>query len=72
MAVIKFSQDYQGRLTDNANFDKAGDVVERYNLSTCLLLVEAGIAEWVEQPAEDAPTEEQPVKRTRKAKAATE
>lgn len=70
MAVIKFLHDYQGRLTDNANFDKAGDVVERYNLSTCLLLVEAGVAEWAEQ--EDAPTEAQPVKRTRKTKAATE
>ncbi len=45
--VIKFTTDYQGRLTDDAHFDHAGDIVDRYNLSTCLLLVEAGVAEWV-------------------------
>ena len=67
--VIRFLTDYQGRLTDNVHFDRAGDIVDRYNVSTCLLLVEAGVAEYV--VADDAPPVEEPTeapqpKRTRK------
>lgn len=56
-SVIKFLVDYRGRLTDDAHFDTAGSIVDRYSLSTCLLLVEAGVAEWVVQEIESAELE---------------
>lgn len=69
-ASVRFLTDYRGRLTDDAHYDVAGSVVDRYSLSTCSLLVEAGVAEWVE-PDTVEPESVKP-KRGRKAKAATE
>lgn len=77
-AVIRFLTDYRGPVTEDQHFDRAGDIVDRYNLSTCVLLVEMGVAEWVFPQTEDEPAEETPVtvvempkpKRGRKPKAA--
>lgn len=69
-AVVRFLTDYQGPITDDSHFDTAGSVVDRYTLSTCSLLVDAGIAEWIEP--ELASLEEIKPKRGRKPKVVTE
>lgn len=68
-AVIRFLIDYRGPLTEDTHFDQAGSIVDRYNLSTCSLLVDAGFAEWVASEPINAPL---PAKRGRKPKAAAE
>ena len=77
--VIRFLTDYRGPLTNDAHFDQVGSIVERYSVSTCSLLVEAGVAEWAEDdsalslaPATDLAVADVKPKRGRKPKVATE
>lgn len=77
--VIRFLTDYRGPLTDDTHFDQAGSIVERYSVSICSLLVDAGVAEWVEDdsalslaPATDLAVADVKPKRGRKPKAVAE
>lgn len=71
-AVIRFLEDYQGSLTDNAHFNQQGQVVDWLPFPTCVLLVEAGKAEWAEIELPEFEPEVESVatkpKRGRKAK----
>jgi len=77
--VIRFTTDYRGPLTDDAHFDQVGSIVDRYSVSTCSLLVDAGVAEWVGDdsalslaPATDLAVADVKPKRGRKPKVVAE